>query len=348
MANKFLVIDNDYARSSGSSKFIYEELDKLISYDLIWDEKWSKSKSYDKKIFDNYDNILFIHSFLPLDQIYRLRKKNIIWIPMYDSLYNLNQLNNIFWKLIKLLDIKIVSFCDAVANKCKKNSINYLNAKYYLNTSNKINYNFKKFNILFWDRGELKIRDWLHYFEKDEVEKITIIERPDPRKKASFVSNQEIKDFKIDIKKIGFVEKSLYENYLFNHNVFIAPRFREGVGLSFLEALAHGMYIIGYDAPTMNEYLTDEKLGRCIKNRNDSNKKVYIKDIINSQEYRLKLNTHNYKNYRATISALKEFLLKTDNKTLNKNKDLFYILIYQNFYNFFFLIKRILIKIKII
>ena len=96
MKNKFLIIDNDYSRTSGSTKFIHDELDKIINYDLVWDEKWSKSIDYDKKIFTNYDNIIFIHSFLPLNEILKLKTKNIIWIPMFDSLFNLNQLTFFF------------------------------------------------------------------------------------------------------------------------------------------------------------------------------------------------------------------------------------------------------------
>lgn len=40
-------------------------------------------------------------------------------------------------------------------------------------------------------------------------------------------------------------------------NVFIAPRATEGVGLSFLEAMARGSAVLAYNAPTMNEYIED-------------------------------------------------------------------------------------------
>ena len=51
MENKFLVIDNDYSRINGSTKFIHDELNKIIKYDLVWDEKWSKSIDYEKKFY---------------------------------------------------------------------------------------------------------------------------------------------------------------------------------------------------------------------------------------------------------------------------------------------------------
>ena len=153
MENKFLVIDNDYSRISGSTKFIHDELNKIIKYDLVWDEKWSKSIDYDKKNFTNYDNIIFIHSFLPLNEILKLKNKNIIWIPMFDSLFNLNQLNIFFWKSIKFLNIKIISFSELITRKCTDHNIEILTLKYFLKTSENINYNLNKLNILFFGIG---------------------------------------------------------------------------------------------------------------------------------------------------------------------------------------------------
>jgi glycosyltransferase involved in cell wall biosynthesis len=44
---------------------------------------------------------------------------------------------------------------------------------------------------------------------------------------------------------------------LFNQaNIFIAPRLSEGVGLTFIEALARGCAVFAYNAPTMNEYIS--------------------------------------------------------------------------------------------
>lgn len=348
MTNKFLIIDNDYSRISGSTKFIHDELDKIIKYDLVWDEKWSKSKNYDKKIFINYENIIFIHSFLPLKEILKLKKKNIIWIPMYDSLYNLNQLNFFFWKSIKFLNIKIISFSDLITKICIDHNIEILPLKYFLKTSENINYNLKKLNILFWDRGELRIKDWLTYFNKNDVERVTIIQRPDPRKKPSNISLQDKLDYNMEVKKIGYIERSKYNEYLFSHNVYICPRFREGIGIAYLEALSHGMFIVGLNAPTMNEYLKDIKVGKIIKAGNKEDQKFNLKEIIENQKYRINFNSENFNKFKEKILNLKDFLFLRKVSKTNNLKIKIYIFIYQYIYNFLFFIKRILIKIKII
>jgi glycosyltransferase involved in cell wall biosynthesis len=40
-------------------------------------------------------------------------------------------------------------------------------------------------------------------------------------------------------------------------DVYIAPRSCEGIGMGFLEAMSRGLCVVAFDAPTMNEYITD-------------------------------------------------------------------------------------------
>jgi glycosyltransferase involved in cell wall biosynthesis len=43
--------------------------------------------------------------------------------------------------------------------------------------------------------------------------------------------------------------------------LYVAPRFHEGIGLSFLEAMAMGRCVIAVNNPTMNEYIIDGENG---------------------------------------------------------------------------------------
>jgi glycosyltransferase involved in cell wall biosynthesis len=44
-------------------------------------------------------------------------------------------------------------------------------------------------------------------------------------------------------------------------NIYLAPRKIEGIGLSFLEAMAIGMVVVAYDNGTMNEYIKHDYNG---------------------------------------------------------------------------------------
>ncbi|GAP38672.1 glycosyltransferase [Piscinibacter sakaiensis] len=55
-----------------------------------------------------------------------------------------------------------------------------------------------------------------------------------------------------------------YEDLLTQHNVFIAPRRSEGIGMGFLEAMAHGMLVVANADSTHDEYISNWVSGLLI------------------------------------------------------------------------------------
>ena len=47
-------------------------------------------------------------------------------------------------------------------------------------------------------------------------------------------------------------------------NIFIAPRYFEGIGWSFIEAMTKGMAVVAFNQPTMNEYIKNGVNGYLI------------------------------------------------------------------------------------
>jgi tetratricopeptide (TPR) repeat protein/glycosyltransferase involved in cell wall biosynthesis len=52
-------------------------------------------------------------------------------------------------------------------------------------------------------------------------------------------------------------DRSVYADALAASNVFVAPRLAEGIGMSFLEAMAQGKLVIAFDSSTHNEYIAN-------------------------------------------------------------------------------------------
>ena len=100
------------------------------------------------------------------------------------------------------------------------------------------------------------------------------------------------------------------------------------------------MFILGLDAPTMNEYIDSNKIGKFIKLNETENIKLSLNEIIQTQKDRENLNSEKYNIYKNKILKVKYFLEKNkeNNKIEYKNK--IFILFYQNIYNFLFLIKK--------
>ena len=56
-------------------------------------------------------------------------------------------------------------------------------------------------------------------------------------------------------------ERKDYLDLLSESNVFFAPRTLEGIGMSFIEAMAMGLCVVAPNAPTMNEYIENGVTG---------------------------------------------------------------------------------------
>jgi len=56
-------------------------------------------------------------------------------------------------------------------------------------------------------------------------------------------------------------DRNAYLDLLSSSNVFFAPRTLEGIGMSFIEAMAMGLCVVAPNAPTMNEYIKDGVTG---------------------------------------------------------------------------------------
>jgi hypothetical protein len=56
-------------------------------------------------------------------------------------------------------------------------------------------------------------------------------------------------------------DNSIYLAHLRSANVFFAPRATEGIGISNLEAMAHGMCVLAHNDATANEYLINGENG---------------------------------------------------------------------------------------
>ena len=72
--------------------------------------------------------------------------------------------------------------------------------------------------------------------------------------------------------------------FLSSCNIFIVPRMFEGIGLTFLEAMASGMFVISSDTPIMNEYISHKNNGVFLPfkvyRRNYNRLIAKIEDII--------------------------------------------------------------------
>ena len=123
------------------------------------------------------------------------------------------------------------------------------------------------------------------------------------------------KKFNIKLMDKKYVPKSEYLSTFEKCNVFIAPRKKEGIGITIVEAISKGMFVVGYNDSTMNEYVSDKKVGFIFDE--NTTEKINTKDIIENYEHRKKYAELNYNKWNQNKKKIIP-LLKKETKIIKK------------------------------
>jgi len=112
-----------------------------------------------------------------------------------------------------------------------------------------------KGKVFFWQRvTEINIRNAVEVLPDDKELSIHLHRVIDPY--YSFVTPRADLEKKYNITYSDWFEnKSEMIGLMKQAGIYIAPRKAEGIGMSFLEAIAMGKAVIAHDASTMNEYI---------------------------------------------------------------------------------------------
>jgi glycosyltransferase involved in cell wall biosynthesis len=234
-------------------------LSKNFELIVIWDDSWKKENSLSIDYINslNVDKVIFFQSLPSISELIKI-KKEIIWVPMYDSIVDRKI---IFWLALSIINIRIISFSSSLSLKLKRTGIDFCEIKYFLNPDKFkkiVDYSCKK--VFFWERSALNFNEVKKIIGNQKIDQFILKMDPDPGYKGALPSQKDINRYNIKLIK-GFLSRKKYLNILKDSNIFIAPREFEGIGMSFLEAMSMGMAVIGINNPTMNEYIKNGRRG---------------------------------------------------------------------------------------
>ena len=310
MAKKKLAfVDHNYHKKTRSGDFLREIFSEYFIIDDYW---WSLSEETKLiKYLKNYENIFFFQTLIPSYDLLKLRGRNLMWAPMYDNL----PFDWKYWKKIKYTNIKLLCFSKKVKLHVDKLGCRNIGLKYFFRPKEiKFKTPQKNLNIFFWYRNDLKLNDWIGLFDLTKINKIIYLDCPDPGKKSEEFDKITLDKYKIELVKKPFLPPTQYIEYVKNCDVYISPRKQEGIGMGFLEAISMGKYIVSNDDSTMNEYITDKRIGFLINKKND--KLIDYNDIINSVNYRIQFAKNGYLQWLKQKNEIINFF----SSNLNKGK----------------------------
>jgi len=255
---KLAFLDHSFHIKSTATRFLINILIKYYDVEIFWDESCGNGPraDLDKIAAIKFDTLILFQQLdsYTIDELESLNCPNIILIPMYDACFGYP---DEYW--LEYRNFKFINFSKTLHLKLKKIGIISAYFQYFVKpeSSKQQNNAFNNLNGFFWQRTSGIT--WNHIrklIKKTDFNKIHIHAATDPPGYDLVLPSEEEKE-KYNITVSNWLpEKSDYVKLLSGTDVFFAPRPYEGIGMSFLEAMAMGQCVVAPDNPTMNEYIT--------------------------------------------------------------------------------------------
>ncbi|MBI5134442.1 MAG: glycosyltransferase [Candidatus Taylorbacteria bacterium] len=242
-------IDHSFHKKSRSGDFLRRIFSDHFEITDYWDESWQGGATVPPEEINKHDYAFYFQVLNPFHELERIRVP-MLWAPMYDGI----KFNYFYWKAISQFDIKILSFSKKITSWLTAFSNPVLPLQYYIPPTEieQIQGN----RVFFWYRGGITFNDIKRLIDPRQIDRFTLFENPDKEGQTFSISKEDIEGYKIERVVESFLPKERYSKLVRDSNIFIAPRKKEGIGMSFIEALAAGKCVIGYDDATLCEYVT--------------------------------------------------------------------------------------------
>ena len=303
MKDKVLFIGYEWnLKRTASSVFFVDLLKQHFEVDIEFYTKENYKKIL-KKCTNEYFAIFFFQ--ITPKEIRKIKCKNVFLIPMYDD-FHLTR--NRVWMILKYKticfskklesDIKTVKYAQTF-------HIQYFPKPIDLSSSNK--------NLLFfWQRRDFtwsKLKQVLPSADKIKqelgIKKIIIHSVTDGFDEFEKPSEEDIRDYNIEI-TTWFKDKNEISNILKKTKYYVAPREKEGIGFSFIDAMQNECIVIAHNDSTMNEYIVHGENGYLIDFKKPT--KINFLDDKKLSENLKQINRNLNTNYNNQIDYLINFI----------------------------------------
>lgn len=249
--SRALFIDSAYRKKTKSVTFLIDLLS--VEYDVeVFNIEEARNDEIRVKAKEPFGVVIFLQ-INPANYINVFKGHNIVFVPMYDTFTIKKRTQLLFLKRLKWL-------CFSRTYEPFLKGVDTLFVQYYPKAktaqSEKIPNSF-----FFWQRQENI--DWpliKKLLGDTAVSRCNLHLSADPGVETVPPSADDIKKYNITFSS-WYDSKEDFEEELQKYAYFFAPRSKEGIGLSFLDAMSMGAVIIAPDEATMNEYINHDVNG---------------------------------------------------------------------------------------
>ena len=250
---KLLYIGHAYHNKTKSNLFLLSVLEKKYTVDVFsFDPYKDEINSHFAPLKGKQYDILVLLQIMPsLEKLKKLISfKKSVFFPMYDGIPSRN---NPIWYEYRFT--QIINFSRTLHEELSKLGFSSHYIQYFPEPSQKIGNMGDTKSVFFWQRitpiNVLLIEKLLM---GNSITRLHIHKALDPA--HTFMDPSPDSKWKITYSE-WFNTKEEMLQIQQKSAIYIAPRLYEGIGMSFLEAMAMGRCVIAPNNPTMNEYITN-------------------------------------------------------------------------------------------
>lgn len=251
---RLLYIGHSYHQKTKSADFILQMLSKDYEVSKIYFDPYTDNMDEVFSVLNGkFFDILLLWQIMPhLDKLKKMiNVRHSVFFPMYDGAPDRD--DNI-WAEYK--DTQIISFCRKLHEDLKKIGFSSHYIQFFPEPITVQNMG-KTDSVFFWQRiNDINADLVAKLLENTQISHLHFHKAIDPAHTMTLpqakykITTSEWFDTKEDMHKV-----------MQNSALYIAPRLFEGIGMSFLEAMAMGRCVIAADNPTMNEYIKNGETG---------------------------------------------------------------------------------------
>ena len=299
-SKKVVYIGHSFHDKTKSTAFLIDYLKQFFDVEVILDDSWNGKPFPDLSFIDeSYLGVIFFQ-LLPNNSIIKnIKNDNIIYFPMYDGVRRDYE----FWNQHR--NLKIMNFSDNLHNRLKKWGLDSIYIQYFPKPDKFIPGEIN--DVFFWQRlSQININTITKLFKNNNFQ-IHLHKAVDPGQEFIKPSENIEKKFQITYSD-WFKTKEEMWNVIKQKGIYIAPREYEGIGMSFLEAMAMGKAVIAVDNPTMNEYIKNGVNGYLFNFKNP--KEIDLSNIKQVQKNTYEYMKNGYKDWETNKIRIINFIKK--------------------------------------
>lgn len=260
---RLAVVDHSFHQKTKSNEFFFAIAEECGTVDRFYCDQWQGGKSVDTWWLGDgkYDAVIFFQQIYPPRQLLNAcDAKKIILVPMLDAVVHWSTTT---WQAYR--NFRFVSFSNTLhetlrAAGCSSTRVIYFPECDGTPTTVAAEADSAP-SVFFWQRTRDITWNVVKALIGDTpVRKVVLKACPDPFGESEGASHEDVRRFRME--EVGWMaSREDYLRKVAQCEFFIAPRRYEGIGLSFLEAMALGNIVVAPDLPTMNEYITHGRNG---------------------------------------------------------------------------------------